>query len=194
MEANKIDTFTTILPDFQRMNNIIYIFLFSSPPPQNKWFVLRNSFSTESFSTTLHSAPYLSRRGAKNNLLFSNTLCHFKCSHSIPWDVTSILTTLFPIQYFALSFSLLFFFLSSFPSFPELVGPHSQLTVLPSPYFPMAQSRAAPFLGFLQRSGTPHNCKYSHTYQSQPGCSHQEEEEKLGQDRQITGQFKRLQC
>lgn len=153
MEANKIDTFTTILPDFQRMNNIIYIFLFSSPPPQNNWFVLRNSFSTESFSTALHSAPYLSRRGAKNNLLFSNTLCHFKCSHSIHWDVTSILMTLFPIQYFASSFSLLFFFLSSFPSFPELVGPHSQLTVLPSPYFPGLKAEQPLSLAFCRGVG-----------------------------------------
>lgn len=145
MEANKIDTFTTILPDFQRMNNIIYIFLFSSPPPQNKWFVLRNSFSTESFSTTLHSAPYLSRRGAKNNLLFSNTLCHFKCSHSIPWDVTSILTTLFPIQYFALSFSLLFFFSLLIPILPRTSWSPFPAHCPSLPIFPHGSKQSSPF-------------------------------------------------
>lgn len=142
-----------------------------SPSPKEP-FCFAEQFLYRKFSTALHSAAYLSRRGAKNTLLFSNTLCCFQCFHTLGYHLHIDDS----LSHSVLCFDLFFpFFSLPIPTFPKT----SYVRSLSSPPHipPMAQGRAAPSPGFLQRSGTPHNCRYSHSYRSQPGCSHQEEEE-----------------
>ena len=70
--------------------------------------------------------------------------------------------------------------------------------LLPSPPHTLPQLTAEQPLslhpGFLQRSWTPapavqggHNCKYSYSYPSQPGCNHQKEEEEPGESQTHNG-------
>lgn len=58
-------------------------FSYSHVPLPKITVLFCRTFLYRKFSTTLHSAAYLSRRGAKNALLFFNTLCHFKCFHTL---------------------------------------------------------------------------------------------------------------
>lgn len=156
---------------------LLFTFLFSSPPPQNKF--LQNSFSTESFPLLciqLHIWAGEEQRTA----CYSPTPCVIL---NAPFPYIKISPPYWWLSF--LSSTLLWAFLSFFFPLPIPIFPRTSYVRAPSPThcppLPIPQNRAAPFPGFLQRSGTPHNCKYLHSYQSQPGCNHQEEEEKLGE-------------